>query len=180
MCLACAAYAVPWTKAMRDARALRRFNHLWQARVLMEVVAAFWLVRRPFTVRCASPAHKLRGPLCCCTCTMQEPCIVVQVIPRLALVVQNMSTRAAGRASQRSEPWWRNLAGAGKLTMVVASAQVWVVLRMLALWGVRTRPGVASNRTSRQLCRIFLGFSLGLFQPLFLLLALLLCHTSIA
>lgn len=64
--------------------------------------------------------------------------------------------------------------------MAVAPAQVWVVLRMLALWGVRTRPGVASNRTSRQLCRIFLGFSLGLFQPLFLLLTLLLCHTSIA
>mmetsp|Transcript_8390 Transcript_8390/g.25188 ORF Transcript_8390/g.25188 Transcript_8390/m.25188 type:complete len:420 (-) Transcript_8390:214-1473(-) len=100
LCLACAAYAVPWTVAMREARAVRRFNRLWQARVLLEVVAALWL-------------------------------------------------------------WW-------------------VLLRMLALWGVRTRPGLASNRTSQQLCRIFLGFSLGLLQPLFLLLTVLLCHTSIA
>lgn len=45
LCLVCAAYAVPWTVAMREARAIRRFNRLWQARVLLEVVAALWLVR---------------------------------------------------------------------------------------------------------------------------------------
>ena len=43
LCLACAAYAVPWTTAMQEARASRRFNRLWQARVLMEVIGALWL-----------------------------------------------------------------------------------------------------------------------------------------
>lgn len=50
---------------------------------------------------------------------------------------------------------------------------------MLALWGVPERPGRASNRTSDQLCRIYLAFSLGLLQPLFCLLALLLCQSSL-
>ena len=50
---------------------------------------------------------------------------------------------------------------------------------MLALWGVPQRPGRASNRTSDQLCRIYLAFSLGLLQPLFCLLALLLCQSSL-
>lgn len=58
--------------------------------------------------------------------------------------------------------------------------QLWALLRMMALWGVRSKPGRASNLTSENLCRIYLGFSLGLLQPLFLLLALLLCQTSLS
>lgn len=57
--------------------------------------------------------------------------------------------------------------------------QLWELLRMLALWGVPSRPGLASNRTSEQLCRIYLAFSLGLLQPLFYLLTLLLCQSSL-
>ena len=59
------------------------------------------------------------------------------------------------------------------------TAQVWELLRMLALWGVRSRPGLASNRTSEQLCRIYLGLGLGLLQPFFMLLALLLCQSTL-
>lgn len=44
ICLGAAAYAAPWTKAMREARASRQFNRLWLARMIMEIVAALWLV----------------------------------------------------------------------------------------------------------------------------------------
>ncbi len=44
VCLAVAAFAAPWTQAMRSARASRQFNRLWLARVLMELAAALWLV----------------------------------------------------------------------------------------------------------------------------------------
>lgn len=100
ICFGAAAYAAPWTKAMREARASRQFNRLWLARMIMEIVAALWLL--------------------------------------------------------------------------------WELLRMLALWGVPSRPGLASNRTSEQLCRIYLAFSLGLLQPLFYLLTLLLCQSSLS
>lgn len=61
VCLAVAAFAAPWTQAMRSARASRQFNRLWLARVLMELAAALWLVSSPETKHTAVAIETTKG-----------------------------------------------------------------------------------------------------------------------
>ncbi len=98
-----------------------------------------------------------------------------------SLQIKNvMSARAAVGAAAGCCKWWRcGGCAPNQANMIVICAQLWALLRMMALWGVRSKPGRVSNLTSEALCRIYLGFSLGLLQPLFLLLALLLCQSSL-
>ena len=50
---------------------------------------------------------------------------------------------------------------------------------MLSLFGVHTQTGSRVETITKVLCRLYLGLSLGFLQPLFLLLALLMCQQSL-
>ena len=168
-CLGAAAYATPWTQAMREARASRQFNRLWLVRCLMMLTAALWLVRSlaslaivdhcQGSLAAALAAHEHRhwaaGVWVQCNVPIMRSWRFMQIICAVPALQANQKRTSA------------------------LIAQLWVLLRMMALWGVRSRPGRASNLTSENLCRIYLAFSLGCLQPLFFLLALLLCQSSL-
>ena len=60
-----------------------------------------------------------------------------------------------------------------------SNMQAFQLLRMLSLFGVHTQTAPVVETLTKMLCRLYLGFSLGFLQPLFLLLALLMCQHSL-